>query len=337
MLAVGAGQYACASESIDLSGDWKFSIDRNDEGVNGKWHDKDLTGSIKLPGSMTEQGLGDDLSVSTPFSSNIIDKSWYTHKRYEKYRQSGNIKLPWMLTPNKFYAGTAWYHRTIDVPKKWSNKRVVLNLERTHWVAQVWVNGIKAGMGDSLNTPNVFDVTDMIKPGAENKISIRINNNNVNNNVFLGISSHTITDNSQGSWHGIVGDISLNVTDKVWLDDVQVYSDVTNKLAKIKLTIGNISKDKAVGDIKIKAKCGWTKVPAKSVSFDKAGVVEIDYPMGDHVKLWDEFSPSLYTLTVEMSGKGFEQSRQIKFGMRQLSQIGKQIAINKKWFFKECM
>ena len=328
MFGIGAAQYACAGDSIDLSGQWQFAIDRNDEGVNGKWYDKDLEGAIKLPGSMAEQGLGDDVSVETKWQSNLVDTSWYTHKRYEKYRQPGNIKLPWMLTPDKFYKGTAWYQRTVDVPQKWSNKRVVLNLERTHWTAQVWVNDIKAGAGDSLNTPNVFDITEMVKPGSKNKISIRMNNNNVNNGVFLGISSHTITDNSQSSWHGIVGDISLNATDKVWLDNVQVYSDVTNKLAKIKLTIGNISKDKAVGDIQIKAKCGWTKVPAKSVSFDKAGVVEIDYPMGDHVKLWDEFDPSLYTLTVELSGKGFKQSRQIKFGMRQLSQIGKQIAVN---------
>ena len=328
MLVVGASQYVYAGEGIDLAGHWQFAIDRNDEGVNGKWYDKDFDGSIKLPGSMTEQGLGDDLSVATPWHSLIVDKAWYTHKRYEEYRQPGNIKLPWMLTPDKFYAGTAWYQRTIDVPRNWSGKRVVLNLERTHWVAQVWVNGIKAGMGDSLNTPNVFDVTEMIKPGAENKISIRINNKNVNNGVFLGISSHTITDNSQGSWHGMVGDISLNATDKVWIDDVQVYPDVTNKRAKIKITIGSISKDQAVGKIKIKAQCGWTKVPAKSVSFDKAGVVEIDYPMGDDVKLWDEFNPSLYTLSVEMSGKGFKQSRKIKFGMRQLSRMGKQIAVN---------
>ncbi|MHC4963151.1 MAG: hypothetical protein ACYTGA_13695, partial [Planctomycetota bacterium] len=33
-------------------------------------------------------------------------------------------------------------------------------------------------------------------------------------------------------------------------------------------------------------------------------------------------------IRVELSGKGFQQSRQIKFGMRQLSRIGKQIAIN---------
>jgi beta-galactosidase/beta-glucuronidase len=326
--AICAGRYACAGDSIDLSGQWQFAMDRNDEGINGKWFEKEFDELIKLPGSMAEQGLGDELSVNTPFSSNIVDKSWYAHKRYEQYRQPGNIKLPWMLTPDKFYSGTAWYQRHVNVPQKWADKRIVLNLERTHWTAQVWVNGIKAGVGDSLNTPNVFDVTTMMKPGAENKISIRINNKNVNNGIFLGISSHTITDNSQGSWHGIVGDISLHATDKVWLDDVQIYPDVKNKRAKVKITIGNLSNVQAAGEIKIKAKCGWTKVSAKSVSFDKAGVIQIDYPMGDKVKLWDEFSPSLYTLSVELSGKGFQQSRQIKFGMRQLSRIGKQIAIN---------
>ncbi len=329
---IGVSQVVCAGESIDLAGDWQFAIDRQDKGIENQWYNKEFDDSIPLPGSMAEHGFGDDLTVATPWSSLIVDKSWYTHARYEKYRQPGNIKLPWMLTPKKQYIGTAWYQRTVDIPQEWSGKRVVLNLERTHWDAQVWVNGTKAGRGDSLNTPNRFDVTNTVKPGGKNKISIRINNQNVNNGVFLGISSHTMTDNAQGSWHGIVGDISLETTDKVWLDDIQVYPDVANKQAKVKITIGNISKEQAAGTITIKANCGWTRVPAKTVSFDNAGLIEFDYPMGENVKLWDEFTPSLYTLTVELTGTSgnttVKESRQIQFGMRELGRVGKQIAVN---------
>ena len=331
LLAIGATQMVAAGESIDLAGTWQFAIDRHDEGIKSEWYRQDSDASITLPGSMAEHGLGDDLSVNTPWSALIVDKSWYTHKRYEKYRQPGNIKLPWMLTPKTFYSGTAWYQRSVAVPGNWAGKRVVLNLERTHWVAQVWVDGVQGGMGDSLNTPNRFDVTDLVKPGGKNRISIRISNRNTINNVFLGISSHTMTDNAQGSWHGIVGDISLTATDKVWLDDVQIYPDVENKRANVKIALGNLAKSPTSGTVTVAAQCGGINVAAKTISFKEVvdgHILELDYPMGDDVQLWDEFNPTLYTLHVKMTSGGFTDSRAIKFGMRECGRMGKQISVN---------
>ena len=338
IFVIGGSQYVQAGSSVDLAGNWKFRIDRNDEGVNGRWYDKDFDESIKLPGSMAQRGYGDDITVNTQWTGQIVDRSWYTEDRYEKYRQPGKIKIPCWLTPNKHYVGPAWYQRTINVPRKWSNKRVVLRLERTHWQAQVWVNGTKAGMRNSLGTPDEFDVTEMVQPGKTNRISIRIDNRI--NDIPVGINAHSISDHTQTNWNGIVGDIRLDATDKVWLDDVQVYPDVKNKLAKIKVTFGNSLNDQAAGRIKINARCGNTKVPAKSISFDSiagGSVLEIDYPMGDNVQLWDEFNPSLYTLTVEITGKSgetaFNESRQVRFGMREIAGQGTQLAINGKTIY----
>ncbi len=40
------------AQVINLEGSWHFEIDRNDEGVTGKWYNKNLSDNIKLPGSM---------------------------------------------------------------------------------------------------------------------------------------------------------------------------------------------------------------------------------------------------------------------------------------------
>lgn len=41
-----------AQQEIDLSGNWQFEIDRQDMGIQEKWHEKALSDHIKLPGSM---------------------------------------------------------------------------------------------------------------------------------------------------------------------------------------------------------------------------------------------------------------------------------------------
>ena len=35
---------------------------------------------------------------------------------------------------------------------------------------------------------------------------------------------------------------------------------------------------------------------------DGETVVELDYPLGDEARLWDEFRPALYRLTLDLDG-----------------------------------
>jgi len=44
--------------SIDLSGTWRFHLDRNDAGVKGEWFDRNLTEAITLPNSTDAAGKG---------------------------------------------------------------------------------------------------------------------------------------------------------------------------------------------------------------------------------------------------------------------------------------
>ncbi|NIO41163.1 MAG: beta-glucuronidase, partial [Burkholderiales bacterium] len=136
--------------TISLAGQWSFKLDPKDVGQQEKWYAGKLPDSIKLPGSTAENGYGDDPSVDTKWTGQIVDKSWFTDDKYEKYRQSGSIKIPFWLTPVKHYVGPAWYQKQVDIPESWSGKRITLLLERCHWETKVWVDGTAAGMQDSL-------------------------------------------------------------------------------------------------------------------------------------------------------------------------------------------
>ena len=47
------------TRSLNLSGQWKFQIDREDAGVKQRWFNKQLDDCINLPGSMPEKPPGD--------------------------------------------------------------------------------------------------------------------------------------------------------------------------------------------------------------------------------------------------------------------------------------
>ncbi|MHC4157468.1 MAG: sugar-binding domain-containing protein [Planctomycetota bacterium] len=206
---------------ISLAGQWDFRLDPQGVGEKENWFETELPQCIKLPGSTAENGFGDDISVNTKWTGTVVDKSWYTEEKYEKYRQPGNVKLPFWLTPLKHYIGPAWYQKTINIPDSWRNKRVVLFLERPHWETKVWVDGKEYGAQNSLSTPHKYDLG-RLTPGKHH-LTIRIDNTV---KIDIGIDSHSISDQTQTNWNGIIGKIELRATDPVWIEDIQVYPDV---------------------------------------------------------------------------------------------------------------
>ena len=200
---------------MSLAGEWKFRIDSLDQGIDQRWYNTAFDETVKLPGSMAENGKGEEVTVSTDWTGNIVDRSYFTDKRYEKYRQPGNIKIPFWLKPVKFYKGAAWYQKEIDLPEEWNRKRVVLFLGRCHWESRIFVNNREAGTQNSLATPHEYDITDLVNPG-NNSISIRIDNRVI---IPVGVNSHSISDHTQSNWNGITGDIRLKAVSQVFIDD----------------------------------------------------------------------------------------------------------------------
>src|SRR5262249_45205989 len=154
-----------STETISLAGDWRFQLDRKNSGIEERWLAQKLPDHIRLPGSLPEQGVGDDISINTQWTGDIVDKSWFTAPEYAKYRQPGNVKIPFWLQPEKYYAGATWYQRELQIPAGWVAKRVILSLERPHWETRVWLDGNEVGSNNSLSTPHEYDFGAALKPG----------------------------------------------------------------------------------------------------------------------------------------------------------------------------
>jgi hypothetical protein len=92
-----------SENTLDLSGKWRFAIDRENTGIAQKWYAKTLKDQIGLPGSMLENRKGDRVTAQTQWTGSMYDSTYYFSPAMEKYRQPDNIKFPFFLTPDFHY------------------------------------------------------------------------------------------------------------------------------------------------------------------------------------------------------------------------------------------
>lgn len=322
------------TKEIDLSGEWRFQIDSLDQGITEKWYTSKLLESVQLPGSMTGNGKGYDVSEKTKWTGQIVDSAWYTAEKYAKYRVEGNVKIPFWLQPDKHYVGTAWYQKEIDIPSSWTTKNIVLTLERPHWETQVWVDNSYVGMQNSLGTPHKYELGNL--PAGKHTISIRIDN--AINDINPGINAHSITDHTQTNWNGIVGAITLEAKSLVVFKNVKIYPDVAQKKVTIIGAIKNETGANQKIKLRVKAKGIGNNTQSceeaiKEVEINTEGTFEMDYPMGNDPLLWDEFHPNLYTMSMTLESSMGKDYEEITFGMREFKTKGKRFVINNKPVF----
>lgn len=330
------GLHAGSSEPVSLGGAWRFALDRTNVGIAEQWHNQRLTGRVRLPGSLPQQGIGDPVSTNTSWTGGIVDRSWFTAPEYEPYRVPGSVKVPFWLQPETVYTGAAWYQRDIDIPASWEGRRIVLFLERPHWETQVWVDDRQVGAVDTLGTPHEHDLG-TLNPGRH-QLTIRVDNRMI---VNIGENSHSISDHTQGNWNGIVGRIELQSTPPVWLDEVNVYPDIPGQGVLVRWRVGNTTGLRVPVTVTCSART--KSPPAREVAIRKnlafefgpgggGGATELYFQ--PRARTWDEFDPYLYVITVEMrTSDGMIDRREVPFGMRDFRAEGTQFTLNGRPLF----
>ncbi len=337
LLTPAAPLSAESVRSLDLAGDWGFRMDPENQGVAEAWFRTELPRRIALPGTLQEQGYGNEVGLDTPWTGSIVNRMWHDEERFAPYRQPGNIHIAFWLQPDKHYIGPAWYQRRVTVPETWAGKRIVLRLERCHWETRLWVDGEEAGGCNSLSTPHEYDLSDRLSPG-DHTLTLRIDNTV---KIDVGENAHSVSDNTQTNWNGVIGEITLQVSDMVWIDDVQVYPDVPGKRAKVRVTIGNGRGGAVAGALVLEATTTTGDPPhaappvAQRFNVEKRQELEVDYALGEDARLWDEFSPNLYALTVTMAcdGGGPPDEQTVLFGLREFTADGTRFALNGRQVF----
>ncbi|HTI07447.1 MAG TPA: glycoside hydrolase family 2 TIM barrel-domain containing protein [Puia sp.] len=229
-----AGGYAKAQQEISLSGDWLFRIDSLDEGESASWFDHPLKGHLHLPGSLTSNGLGDVVTLHTPWTGEINDSSYFLQPEYAPYRQPGHIKIPFWLQPVRYYKGAAWYQKKITIPPAWKDQTIELFIERAHWETTVWIDGHLAGRQNSLGTPHRYPLSEWLRPG-QHTLTIRVDNRI--KEVNPGPNSHSVSDHTQSNWNGMIGRLCLIARSSLHIGQVALFPSVARKEVLARITI----------------------------------------------------------------------------------------------------
>jgi len=320
-------QKPAIQQKTDLSGTWQFAMDPADKGISEAWFSRILTDTLTLPGSLTSNGKGDDISLKTPWTGQIVDSAFYKNPEYAKFREPGNIKIPFWLQPVKYYKGAAWYQKEVTIPENWNGQSVGLFLERCHWESRLWVDGKEVGMRNSLGTPHRYDLTSFLNPG-KHRLTLCIDNRV--KDIDPGVNSHSISDHTQSNWNGVVGQLYLEARPAINIQNIQVFPDVQNKKIDVKVKVLN-PEGQAIS-VKLNLNVKETG-KSKEEDFElKEGenTLHLNVEMGAEMKLWNEFHPDMYSLSVSLKEKSSGQTdvSETSFGMREFKTVGRQILIN---------
>ncbi|MVA75112.1 glycoside hydrolase [Auraticoccus sp. F435] len=331
---------------LDLAGTWSLRLDPEGVGDRERWFAQDPDGGqdrVELPGSLQEQGFGDEVGVDTPWTGLVVDRSFYTDERYAPYREPGAVSVPFWLQPRRYYRGAAWFSRVVEVPESWRGHRVVLELERVHWESTLWLDEDRVGSGRSLSTPHRYDLGEL-EPGSH-RLTLRVDNRTV---VDVGPNAHSISDHTQGNWNGVVGALTLTARPPVVISHVMTLPDVERRAVRVQVDLASGTAGVGAGTVTATVRrLGGDPAPVSvTARFESeqsrdlvergmvagGGHVDLDVELGQDAPTWDEFSPALYELTVELEttvdGITSTDVRTLTFGLREVGTEGTQITVN---------
>lgn len=310
---------------LSLAGEWNFALDPQDVGLQEKWQEKILDETVQLPGSLQEQGKGEDVSVTTQWTGQIVDSAWYYAPEYEPYRQDGQVKVPFWLTPDKHYVGVAWYQKKINVPSEWEGRSIELNLERAHWETMLFVDGRQAGECTSLAVPHRY-ILDGLSAG-EHILTLRVDNRM---RVDVGMNAHSVSDHTQTNWNGVIGDLSLRVRPTLYIDHVRLDPDAGQKKVLVRVCLAGKT-DSADGELLLQAENSDGTPVGKAVHLTaEKGNQELkaEVDLEDQVRLWSAETPDLYRMRVTLNTPQGADEQIVSFGFRDFRAQGTRFEIN---------
>ncbi|MBQ3156912.1 MAG: beta-galactosidase [Clostridia bacterium] len=216
----------------------------------------------------------------------------------------------YFLTDAHKFEGYAWFMRTFE-SGDWQDLQVQLALERTRKTT-VYLDGKMIGHQDSLCTPHRYLLTGLT--AGVHTLVVRVDNTD-----YPTRGGHLTSQDTQSNWNGVTGEISLTVA-KAIVSQVQVFPDIAGGSLRLRADVlGEHSGFAAVA------------LPGQMEQLIPINdrTLEGTLPLTGSEALWDEFSPALHTLSINVDGDVYE----ITFGLRKFEGKGRSLLCNGREVF----
>ena len=273
---------------IRLRGEWEFFADSTPKYY---WHFRDfqprMTNAlmkVSVPGCWEASGVG---SPGPGVGGSSWGKAWRFKARH---------------------VGSGYYRTRVRVPASWKDRRIWLKEGGVRNVAWFWLNGSGVGMvGDNFGARK-WDVTPIVRPGAENTVFVEVNNEFPCRNPGA-MSYH--------SWGGLIRDVELEATPDVCIDDAWVRGNFDSRTAEVHVKVdrGGSGARRCVR-VRATVEGEMREVSLDSEQALSACVIEI--PLRDF-RPWSPERPNLYWADIELVENGCViMTRRERFGVRKL-------------------
>jgi len=216
----------------------------------------------------------------------------------------------YFLTDAHKFEGYAWFMRTFEAGE-WADCQVMLTLERTRKTT-VYLDGKMVGSQNSLCAPHRY-LLDGLTAGTHTLV-IRVDNTD-----YPTRGGHLTSPDTQSNWNGVTGEISLTVA-KAIVSQVQVFPDIAGGSLRIRADV--LGEHSGFASVMLPGQMEQL-VPINNRTLE--GIL----PLTGNEALWDEFSPNLHTLAIDMEGDVYTTT----FGLRKFEGKGRTLLCNGREVF----
>ena len=285
----------------DLSGFWKFKVDENKVGEKEKWYSGNY-------------GSARDIAVPG---------SW--NEQYQDIRD---------------YLGTAWYFKEVFLPRGWKEKRIWLRIGEASYLAKVWVNGKYLGRHEGGHLPFQFDISNRVKFGEKNLISLSVNKgltrdtnpqgglvSSEDSPMFLNDQfPNVIVD--YFPYAGIHRPVLLYTTPRDYIEDLSLVTNIQEKKGFIDYWVK--TRRKTGGNIEVFLTDGKRNLTGTATI--KGGIAEGRITV-DRAVFWYPENPFLYQVTVKLRRQEVIDEYSLPVGIRTIKVRGNKLLLNGKPVF----
>jgi beta-galactosidase len=261
---------------------------------------------------------------------------WYKPTQTSDEWQDVIVPHTWQIVQDsEDYFGTAWYRRTIEAPRSWSDRAVRIEFEAVFHSASIWLNGSEVGHHSRKGyTAFNLDITPFLQTGRDNLLVVMVNSDFDSRMLPRGHSSDWTHDG------GIYRPVTLLITPQVYIErvDVNAVPDAANGFANVDVSV--VIRNSADREFKgklsahaVEEETGLTVLEDSNVStvsiLPSATIMrglptfKIEKP-----KLWHFDAPNLYSLTVGLNGAAIAHEFATTFGIRSIEVKGGSFWLN---------
>lgn len=294
-----------------ISANTRIKIDFNDGWLFKKLTEKDGLSALAIEETGFDDGSWD--SVSLPHTWNAVDGC----DGWSGIDEGGE----------HYYRGLGGYRKAFTLSEdEYSGKEIFIEFEGANTVAEVFVNGASAGTHEGGYSAFRFDITDLVKPGKENVVAVKVNN---------APTDYIAPITNQGDFTkmgGIYRGVSLIAVDKLHIDLMDYGSsgvyvtpkNITSDGADIDLLVKLANDSSSDGSVTVKAEIidedGKTCAEAESVCDIKSeSTARAEISLGiENPILWNGVkNPYLYSAKITvMNGDNIVDEYVHPFGIR---------------------